>query len=208
MPTTDFAEGAKEIARRDPVMAGLVKRFGPPAVRPPNRRGAFYALVQAIAYQQLAGRAAAAIHGRFLALFDGRLTAEAVLAMPEKRLLGAGLSRAKAASIRDLATKSLDGTVRLRGLSRLPDDDVVQRLSQVRGIGRWTAEMFLIFQLRRPDVWPIDDLGVRRGFSVAYRLPALPSPAELLAEGERFRPYRSVAAWYCWQMARTGLPTG
>jgi DNA-3-methyladenine glycosylase II len=199
MPQTDFLKGAAAVARRDPAMAALIKRIGPPDLRSPNRRGAFYALVQAITYQQLAGRAAAAIHGRFVALFDGRLTPEAVLAMPEKALLSAGLSRAKAASIRDLAAKSLDRTVPLRTLSRLPDEEIIERLIQVRGIGRWTAEMFLIFQLHRPDVWPIDDYGVRQGWALAHRWPALPTPKELQAEGERFHPYRTVVAWYCWQ---------
>jgi DNA-3-methyladenine glycosylase II len=199
MPQDDFPKGAAFVARRDPAMGTLIKRTGPPALPAPNRRGAFYALAEAITYQQLAGRAAAAIHGRFVALFDGRLTPEAVLAMPEKRLLSAGLSRAKAASIRDLAAKSADKTVPLRSLSRLPDEEIIERLIQVRGIGRWTAEMFLIFQLHRPDVWPVDDYGVRQGWALAHRSPGLPTPRALQAEGERFHPYRTVVAWYCWQ---------
>lgn len=151
-------------------------------------------------FQQLAGRAAAAIHARFLALFDGvGLSPEAVLALPEQRLRDAGLSAAKSAAVRDLATRSLDGTVPLRGLARLPDEEVIERLSAVRGIGRWTAEMFLIFQLCRLDVWPVDDYGVRNGYRIAYGLPVMPSARELAPLGETFRPYRSIAAWYCWQ---------
>jgi len=156
------------------------------------------ALVRAIAYQQLAGAAATAIHGRFLALFDGELTPEAVLAMPERRIRQSGMSAAKAASIRDLAMKVVDGTVPLARLGRMPDDEIVRRLSEVRGIGRWTAEMFLIFQLGRLDVWPVDDLGVRKGYAIAYDMAQPPTPKELETLGDRFRPYRTVVAWYCW----------
>src|SRR5438093_13297997 len=157
----------------------------------------FAALAESILYQQLAGAAAAAIHGRFVALFDHQLTPEAVLAVPESRLRGVGLSGSKAASIRDLAAKVADGTVPLERIERLPDEEIVTRLSVVRGIGRWTAEMFLIFQLRRLDVWPVDDYGMRQGWTLAYGLPELPKPKELHAEGDRFRPYRTVVAWYC-----------
>jgi DNA-3-methyladenine glycosylase II len=119
--------------------------------------------------------------------------------MPEDRLRAVGLSGAKAASIHDLALKVAEGTVPLERIARLSDDDIVTRLSVVRGIGRWTAEMFLIFQLRRLDVWPVDDYGVRTGWSLAYGLPDLLKPKQLQAEGDRFRPYRTVAAWYCWR---------
>jgi len=197
--STKLQEATAEIARRDPVMAGLIERIGPPSFRSRRQPDAFGALVRAIAYQQLAGAAAAAIHGRFLAMFDGNLTPDTVLAMPEARIRSAGTSGAKAASIRDLAAKVVEGTVPLARLSRLSDDEIVERLSQVRGIGRWTAEMFLIFQLARLDVWPVDDLGVRRGYQIAYRMDALPKPKELMALGERFRPYRTIAAWYCWR---------
>jgi len=164
-----------------------------------ERRDHFGALARSIAYQQLAGKAAAAIHGRFEALFDGHPTPEAVLAMPEDRLRGAGLSAAKTASILDLAAKVESGVVPLDGIEKLSDDDIVERLSSVRGIGRWTAEMFLMFQLGRIDVWPVDDLGVRAGYAAAYRLKEMPKPKELAAYGEAFRPYRSIAAWYMWQ---------
>jgi DNA-3-methyladenine glycosylase II len=179
-------------------MAAFMKRVGPFRLPPPPTDH-FGALAESILYQQLAGAAAAAIHRRFVALFDGELTPGAVLAVSEKRLRSAGLSGSKAVSIRDLAAKVADGTVPLERISRLRDDDIVERLSVVRGIGRWTAEMFLIFQLRRLDVWPVDDYGVRQGWSLIYRLPELLKPKQLFAEGDRFRPYRTVAAWYCWE---------
>jgi DNA-3-methyladenine glycosylase II len=179
-------------------MAAFMTRVGPFRLPPPTTDH-FGALAESILYQQLAGFAAAAIHRRFVALFDGELTPAAVLAVSEKRLRSAGLSGSKAASIKDLAAKVADGTVPLERISRLRDDDIVERLSVVRGIGRWTAEMFLIFQLRRLDVWPVDDYGVRQGYSLIYKLPELLKPKQLFAEGDRFRPYRTVAAWYCWE---------
>jgi DNA-3-methyladenine glycosylase II len=175
-------------------------------LRPPLE-GYFAALVRAIAFQQLAGRAAAAIHGRFLENFGNGLTPEAVLALPEPAFRSAGLSGAKTASIRDLAAKTLDGTVPLAGLEGYSDDEIVERLSRVRGIGRWTAEMFLIFQLRRLDVWPVDDFGVRKGYAIAHGLTSLPKPKELAALGDLYRPYRTIAAWYCWRANDTVLPT-
>jgi DNA-3-methyladenine glycosylase II len=198
MPRTSFSAAAAEIARRDKVMAELMERTGPFRLTKPTSDN-FAALAESILYQQLAGAAAAAIHRRFVALFDGDLSPEAVLALPEERLRAAGLSGSKAASIRDLAAKVVDGTVPLEHISRLADEQIIERLSVVRGIGRWTAEMFLIFQLRRLDVWPVDDLGVRKGYSLAYGLRELLKPTELQGEGERFRPYRTVVAWYCWR---------
>src|SRR5207245_1151968 len=162
---------------------------------------------RAILYQQLAGRAAAAIHGRFVALFDGdNPTPEAVLAVPVGELRRAGLSGNKEASIRDLAAKVVDGSVQLERMARLPDDEVVHQLTLVRGIGPWTAEMFLIFQLGRLDVWPVGDLGVRKGYATAWGLAEMPTPKELTAYGETFRPYRSVAAWYCWRAVDSVVP--
>ncbi|HWC72870.1 MAG TPA: hypothetical protein VG454_02960 [Gemmatimonadales bacterium] len=179
-------------------MAQLIDRNEPFRLPKPGTRH-FAALAESILYQQLAGAAAAAIHKRFLALFDRDLSPDAVLALHPRRLRAAGLSRSKVAAIRDLAAKIVDGTVRLHRIGRLADEDIVTSLSVVRGIGQWTAEMFLIFQLRRLDVWPIGDYGVRKGYALAYGLRKLPTPAELLALGERFRPYRTVAAWYCWR---------
>ena len=194
-----IARGERALARRDRTVARLVRAAGPCTLGKAPRTSHLDALVRAIVYQQLAGRAAAAIHGRFLALFDGRpLTPDGILAISEPRLRSVGLSTAKVTAIRDLADKSLDGTVPLRSLGRHGDDDVVARLTRVRGIGRWTAEMFLMFQLGRPDVWPVDDFGVRNGYAIAYGFEEMPTPKQLQPLGETYRPYRSVAAWYCW----------
>ena len=179
-------------------MAKLIDRNARFHLPKPGTRH-FAKLAESILYQQLAGAAAAAIHGRFVALFDQGLSPAAVLALPARKLRSVGLSRSKVAAIRDLAAKVVDGTVRLHRIGRLRDEDIVESLSVVRGIGQWTAEMFLIFQLRRLDVWPVGDYGVRTGYALAYGLQRLPTPKELLALGERFRPYRTVAAWYCWR---------
>jgi len=193
-----FSAAAAEVARRDRVMARLMKRTEPFHLPRPTHAH-FAALAESILYQQLAGAAAAAIHRRFVALFDGDLSPEAVLALRPRKLRAVGLSGGKVASIRDLAAKVADGTVPLGRIGRLPDEEIITSLSVVRGIGRWTAEMFLIFQLRRLDVWPVGDYGVRKGYSLAYGLRDLLTPKQLEAKGERFRPYRTVAAWYCWQ---------
>jgi DNA-3-methyladenine glycosylase II len=210
MASKKVLEATAEVARRDPVMAGLIERAGPPSLRHSRRSEAesFAALAEAIAYQQLAGAAAAAIWSRFRALVDGELTPDAVLALPEEAIRGAGMSGAKTLALKDLAAKVRDGTVPLADVARVPDDELIARLSSVRGIGRWTAEMFLLFTLGRLDVWPVDDLGVRRGYQLAYGLPEMPKPKELQTLGERFRPYRTIAAWYCWQSARLarGVP--
>ncbi len=186
-------------------MGRLIKRVGAMTLRDPLD-DSFAALVRSIMYQQLAGAAASAIHGRFLKLFEGALSPTAVLALPEGAMRAAGLSGAKAAAITDLAQKVSDGSVPLGDVESLTDDELVGRLVKVRGIGRWTAEMFLIFQLRRLDVWPVDDYGVRKGWALAHRKKDLPAPRALQAEGEQFRPYRTVAAWYCWRAVDTVLP--
>ena len=181
-------------------MARTIASCGPcTLVRRRTPGGAFGALARAICYQQLAGNAAAAIHGRFAGLYDGRPTPAAVAATPVETLRSVGLSAAKVASIKDLADKALDGSVPLAGWSRLADDEIVERLCRVRGIGPWTAEMFLIFQLNRPDVWPTGDFGVRTGYARIHRLAAPPGAAELQHLGEPYRPFRTVAAWYCWR---------
>jgi len=204
MPRISIAAATAELADRDPVIAKLVGIVGPATLkrRGRERRDHFGALARSIAYQQLAGKAAAAIHGRFEALFDGHPTPEAVLSIPEEQLRGAGLSAAKTASILDLASKVEAGVVPFDGIEKLSDEEIIERLSSVRGIGRWTAEMFLMFQLGRLDVWPVDDLGVRAGYGAAYRLKEPPKPKALAALGEPFRPYRSIAAWYMWQAIR------
>jgi DNA-3-methyladenine glycosylase II len=190
------------IARVDPAFAGIIKAAGPYAPRPPADDN-LYTLARAIVFQQLAGRAATAIHGRFVALYDGKPTAATILATPVEQLRAVGLSGNKTLSLLDLAAKVADGTVPLDRLDDLQDDEIVERLSAVRGIGRWTAEMFLMFQLRRPDVWPVDDFGVRKGYARLHGLENAPRPNELHALGEIYRPYRSVAAWYCWRAVDT-----
>jgi DNA-3-methyladenine glycosylase II len=207
-------QAARQLADRDPVLARLVAEAGQLSLPVPTETH-FETLVRAITFQQLAGPAARAIHGRLIAALDGDVSPERLLALPEEALRGAGLSGAKTASLRDLAAKILDGTVVLepRRLAHLSDDEIVTQLSSVRGIGRWTAEMFLIFQLRRLDVWPTGDLGVRRGYGLAWGVP-MPTPKQLDALGERFRPYRSVVAWYCWRASElygkqaVALPVG
>ena len=184
-------------------MGALIERAGPCGLRASrDRAGDFEALLESIVYQQLAGRAAAAIHARLRARVPGPLTPDAVLALPEEALRAAGLSGAKVASVRDLATKVTDGTVPLDGIARLPDEEVIRRLTTVRGIGRWTAEMFLIFRLARLDVWPVDDLGVRAGFAMTFGLEGRIDARALEPLGDRFRPYRTIVAWYCWQAVR------
>ena len=186
-------------------MARLIKAAGPMKLRDPLPDG-FAALVRSIMYQQLAGAAAATIHGRFLKLFSDGLSPAAVLALPDGAMRSAGLSGSKAAAVTDLALKVSEGTVLLNDVDSLSDDELIARLGQVRGIGRWTAEMFLMFQLGRLDVWPVDDYGVRKGWALAHKLKEPPAPRALATEGDRFRPYRSVAAWYCWRAVDTVLP--
>jgi DNA-3-methyladenine glycosylase II len=186
-------------------MAGLIKAAGAIELRPALDDN-FAALVRSIMYQQLAGAAASTIHGRFLKLFADALSPAAVLALPEGIMRTAGVSGSKAAAISDLARKVHDGTVPLDHVGSLSDDELVAHLVQVRGIGRWTAEMFLIFQLRRLDVWPVDDYGIRKGWALAHKLKDLPTPRALQAEGDRFRPFRTIAAWYCWRAVDTVLP--
>jgi DNA-3-methyladenine glycosylase II len=189
------------LAERDPVMRRLVAEVGPPRVSAPTENH-FETLVRAVVYQQLAGPAAAAIHGRLIAALDGEVTAERLLALPAETLRSAGLSARKVASLQDLASRVLDGTVVLdpAGLRAKSDAEVIERLSAVQGIGTWTAQMFLMFQLRRLDVWPTGDLGVRKGFGLAWGLPT-PTPKQLEPLGDPYRPYRSVVAWYCWRAA-------
>jgi DNA-3-methyladenine glycosylase II len=193
------SRAARILAARDPVIASLVAAAGPPRFRRPQQSH-FAALVRAIVYQQLAGPAASAIHQRLVSALNNDVEPERLLDLPADTLRVVGLSVNKAASLRDLATKALDGTVVLshRALAREADEEVIARLSTVRGIGRWTAQMFLIFQLRRLDVWPTGDLGVRRGYGLAWSAP-MPTARSLEPIGDAYRPYRSVVAWYCWR---------
>ena len=199
-PRPSPAEAAAELAGRDEVIAALLAVHGPPRLsRPAPGSARFAALARSIVYQQLNGRAAATIHGRLVTALGGVLSPESVLAADESTLRSAGLSRSKAAAVVDLADKVASGAVRLERIGRLGDEEVVTELVQVRGVGRWTAEMFLMFTLGRLDVWPTGDYGVRVGFARAWGLPEVPTALALAAHGEQFRPYRSVAAWYCWR---------
>ena len=200
MPAQDLAASARQLARRDPVMKRLIAEHGVPDLGARRTgRSRFEQLAEAICYQQLAGKAAESIWRRVRALVDGPYEPEAVLAVGYDALRGAGLSNAKALSVLDLAAKVVDGSVRLDRIGRLSDEAVVAELVPVRGIGPWTAEMFLIFTLKRLDVWPVGDYGVRAGYARAYDLTEMPSSKELLPLGEPFRPYRTLAAWYCWR---------
>ena len=198
-PRASHAEAARTLAARDPVIARLAEAAGPPRLRRPQESH-FAALVQAIVYQQLAGAAAAAIHRRLIAALGGDISPDALLGLSDEALRAAGLSATKVASLRDLAAKVQDGTVVLspRTLARQTDEEIKARLSTVRGIGPWTADMFLLFQLRRLDVWPTGDFGVRTGYGLAWGVPT-PTARELEPLGDPYRPYRSVLAWYCWR---------
>ncbi len=203
----ELLDAAAEVARRDRKMARVIDDVGPPDLRRGRPRQEHFAeLVRSVCYQQLAGAAARAIHGRFLELFDGGPTPEAVLALTERRIRSVGLSASKTRTIRDLARHVVEGEVELDRVARLSDDKIVAELTAVWGIGRWTAEMFLIFQLGRLDVWPVDDFGVRKGYGRIHRLNPAPTAKELEPLGERYRPYRTVAAWYCWRAVDTVLP--
>jgi DNA-3-methyladenine glycosylase II len=191
-PTSAVVAAEAELAGRDSVLAGLIGRCGPCLLRPRlGGRGHFEALARVIVYQQLAGRAAEAIWGRVRALVAGRFTPAAVRALPERSMRAAGLSGAKARSLLDLADRAASGELRLDRLARLPDEGVVTELSRVRGVGPWTADMFLLFQLGRLDVWPTSDLGVRKGFAMAWGEPAVPSPDDLDRRGVPDRPRRT-----------------
>jgi DNA-3-methyladenine glycosylase II len=195
----------RSLSRADPLLRRLVKRHGACQLAPQWRRTPYQALISAIIYQQLAGAAAATIHGRFLALFPGPgfPLPEQVLHMPEEKLRSAGLSRQKLSYIRDIAAKAHAGEVPVKraALLRKSDAAVIEQLTAARGVGRWTVEMLLIFTLGRLDVLPVDDYGVRGGYARAAGLDALPAPRELAVIGERWAPYRSVASWYFWAEA-------
>jgi DNA-3-methyladenine glycosylase II len=194
------------VAAADAMVGAFIDRAGVPDPRP--RQGEpFGSLARAIVFQQLATRAASAIHRRFVDAIGGTVTPEAILATPPETLRAAGLSTAKVRSLLDLAEKVGDASVPLADVGDLADDDIVARLTTVRGIGRWTAEMFLLFELRRPDVWPVDDLGVRHGWRVIHQQDDLLPPKALLVEGERFRPYRSTVALLCYHAVHVARGT-
>lgn len=204
----DAEAAIAHLAARDAKLGTLIAKVGPLALVTEDARTTFEALARSIVYQQLHGKAAATIFARLGALFPrGRMRPEALLALDETALRGAGLSRNKMLALRDLAARTLDGTVpHVRRLHAMSDEDIVERLAEVRGIGRWTVQMLLIFRLGRPDVLPAHDYGVRQGFKLAYRKRTLPTPKDLERHGEKWRPFRTVASWYLWRavdLART-----
>ena len=192
----------KHLAKSDQVLGRLIRKVGPCGLRPGTIRTPFQALVCSVAHQQLNGTAANTILGRVVALYPGRSfpAPQDLLKTSDQKLRSAGLSRAKVAAIKDIAAKTVDGVVpKSRVIAKMSDSEIVARLTTIHGVGPWTVEMLLIFTLGRLDVLPATDYGVRKGFAVAYRRPKLPAPAELLAHGERWRPYRSIASWYLWR---------
>jgi DNA-3-methyladenine glycosylase II len=202
---TRMTAAAARIVKADPAFRRIVDT-APPMDLQREEGSPFESLLSAIVFQQLAGAAARTIHGRVVAVLGGApVLPESVLVASPEALRGAGLSGNKLAAIIDLATKFVDGTVPTHDLDDLSDDDIVARLVTIRGVGRWTAEMFLLFRLGRPDVWPVDDLGVRNGWARIHNLEKPPTAKELAALGDPFRPYRSTAAWYCWRAASTVL---
>ena len=199
MPSTAHP-AVTHLRRADPVLAGIIRRVGPYTLEPSREGTHFEALARSIIYQQLSGKAAATIHSRVKALYPRRrLRPEAVLATPDEALRGAGLSGQKLSYLRDLARHVLDNTVPLARIDRLPDEEIIERLVQVKGVGRWTVQMFLMFRLGRPDVLPDLDLGVQNAIWRAYELPKRPTPREVLEIGAPWRPHATTAAWYLWR---------
>ena len=202
-----MSEPALSHLRTDKLFAALIRRVGPPRLGIQRRRSPYEALVRAIAHQQLHGRAAEAILARFEALYPDCTfpTPDQVLATRDEALRACGFSGSKIAAIRDICARTLDGTVPDRRASaRIPDEELIERLTSIRGVGRWTVEMLLIFTLGRPDVLPVDDFGVREGYRLLYRLDAQPKPRALAECGLAWAPYRSTAAWYLWRASDEG----
>jgi DNA-3-methyladenine glycosylase II len=201
-PPFDVEAAAAHVARRDRALGRLIREIGPCRLEIAARQSPYEAIAESIVYQQLAGRAAAAIYGRFCASFGARRCPrpEKVVAASLESLRAVGLSKSKATAIQHLAEMTLEGRIPTRAqAAKLPDDELVERLTEVRGVGRWTAEMFLIFTLGRPDVLPVDDYGVRKGYARTIGREVLPKPKELAVHGEAWRPFRTVASWYLWR---------
>jgi DNA-3-methyladenine glycosylase II len=197
-----MSEALRHLRRVDPVMAQLIRRAGPYPVKPERGAGAYEALVEAVAHQQLTGKAARTILGRFYALYGIDCCPEParLVETPDSQLRNCGFSRAKAASLKDIAARTLDGTIPSRRLlARMKNEAIIERLVEARGVGRWTVEMFLMFTLGRPDVLPVDDYGIRLGYKIAYGKRTLPKQKALARLGEMWAPYRTTASWYLWR---------
>jgi len=203
-------EALRHLSKSDPVLKRVIRAVGPCLLQP-QARSPFESLVRAVAHQQLHGKAAESILRRFIELFPGRKFPKPaeLWAVSDDAIRAAGFSRSKIAAIRDIGEKTLSGVVPgPRAIRNLSDDEIIERLTTVRGVGRWTVEMLLIFQLGRPDVLPADDFGVRNGFRRAYGLPEMPKPKELLQHGDRWRPFRTTASWYLWRAADDEVAAG
>jgi DNA-3-methyladenine glycosylase II len=197
---TDYARARRLLLRRDPILAALIRKHGPCGLAAAQRTDHFSALVRAIVGQQLSTKAASTIHKRLIDLMaGGKATPDAVACLSDGQLRSVGLSRQKSAYLRDLCAKVDDGTVRLDALERMTDADVIVELTKVKGVGRWTAEMFLMFRLHRPDVLPVGDLGIVNAVKRVYGLRKQPTPQRIVKIGDAWRPYRSVASWYLWR---------
>lgn len=199
MTPDDYARARRLLVRRDPVLAALIRKHGACGLAAAQRSDHFSALVRAITGQQLSTKAAATIYARLVALMPAGVTPEALAALTDEQMRAAGMSRQKIAYFRDLAHKVLNGALPLDAVDALTDDEVIAALTQVKGIGRWSAEMFLIFRLHRPDVLPVDDLGIVTAIKNVYRLRKRPTADKMRRIGESWRPYRSVASWYLWR---------
>lgn len=195
----DLARAARLLARRDPVLGSIIRRYSTRTHLERSAMDPFAALVRTITAQQISTRAAATIHGRLLALMPTGVQPDTLLALTDDQLRQAGLSRQKALYVRDLATKAASGELALHTLHELSDEDVVEAIIKVKGLGRWSAEMFLMFRLRRPDVLPVDDLGIVTAIQRLYGLRKRPKPDRIRKIGEAWRPYRTVACWYLWR---------
>lgn len=197
----------RALCASDPRLAEVIRRAVPFSLKPKRMQSPFEALARAIVYQQLSGKAAATIFGRVQDLVGKKLDPHIVLQTDEDELRACGMSRPKVRYLKDLAGRTLDGTVpTLRQLRKMDDEEIVTRLTEVKGVGRWTVEMLLIFRLGRPDVFPVDDLGVRKGFQLTYKTRELPTPKQMHRRAKNWRPYRSVASWYLWRATETQTP--
>jgi len=201
----DTEAALKHLGAADATLAALIERVGPFRMEQKSASSLFDVLAEAIVYQQLHARAAASIHARVRALVPrtrGVACARALIALPDEPLRGAGLSRSKPLALRDLAERTIDGHVpTIAQAHRMDDEAIIEHLTEIRGIGRWTAQMVLMFRLGRPDVLPVDDFGIRKGFAVAFRKREMPKREVVEKRGERWRPFRTVASWYLWRAA-------
>jgi DNA-3-methyladenine glycosylase II len=195
----DYARARRLLLRRDPVLASLIRKHGPCGLAAAQRADHFSALVRAITGQQLSTKAASTIYARLVALMPGGVTPAALVSLTDEQMRAVGMSRQKIAYFRDLAEKALSGALPLDAIDEMGDDEVIAALTQVKGIGRWSAEMFLMFRLHRPDVLPVDDLGIVNAVQAVYRLRKRPTADRIRRIGEAWRPYRSVASWYLWR---------